>query len=387
MKKIVIVAALLLAGMAAPAFGQVAQLQQPPDTTVPTQCIDLNQDRVCEAVVLANGTMINFTKLAPTPTPTPEKKVVLPPWCEGLTLSRSPPPGPSSATQTAENGTTTWTDPKTGLVYDIPTQGDYCLDFDGDSACDIDFTDGKQVVYDETDEAETPTEGMPTKLVDNCTMPDPKTQCFVQVMDNGTLVIVNGKPSYQEPQALPGATNEDNLEVETDLGETDEEFIEEDAVGETDSIEEEDESDSEYCDDNDNDGYCDDDPSICIDDDENDVCDVDEVPTMPDTSPTNDWMNACSTIQQFLYQSCDAYVNSDGTLTDEGDRALVCIRNGAVLGGGGMIGGVPPSIAADILGGLAEMTGCGGIVDMQELKQMVSLGRLTDLSALSRFLP
>ncbi len=158
--------------------------------------------------------------------------------------------------------------------------------------------------------------------------------------------------------------------------------------GETDSIGEE-ESDSEYCYDDDNDGYCDDDPDICIDDDENNVCDVDEVPTVPDTARNNwmDWMNACSTVQQFLYQSCDTYVSPDGILTSEGERAVVCIRNGAVLALGGTIGGVPPSIAADILDGLAEMTGCGGIVDMQEVKRVVSLGGLTDLSGLTRFLP
>jgi hypothetical protein len=73
MKTIVIVAALLLAGMAAPAFGQVAQPQQLPDTTIPTQCIDLNQDRICEAVVLMNGTLINFTKPSIVQTPTPEQ--------------------------------------------------------------------------------------------------------------------------------------------------------------------------------------------------------------------------------------------------------------------------------------------------------------------------
>jgi hypothetical protein len=49
----------------------------------------------------------------------------------------------------ADNGLIPWTDPDTGLVYDIPAQGDYCLDFNGDSICDIDFTDGKVVVYED----------------------------------------------------------------------------------------------------------------------------------------------------------------------------------------------------------------------------------------------
>ena len=239
-----------------------------------------------------------------------------------------------------KTGLTTYTDPNTGLVYDIPIVGYYCIDFNEDNPC---FVNGKMIVNQENGTSDEQTEG-----------------------EDAVERTETERETTTTYQAVP---------------ETDE------TVGETDSIEKEDESDSEYCDDNDNDGYCDDDPSICIDNDENDVCDVDEVPTMPDTSPTNDWMNACSTIQQFLYQSCDAYVNSDGTLTDEGDSAVVCIRNGAVLAGGGVIGGVPPSIAADILGGLAEMTGCGGIVDMEKVKQMVSLGGLTDLSSLSKFLP
>jgi len=155
---------------------------------------------------------------------------------------------------------------------------------------------------------------------------------------------------------------------------------------ETDSIGEE-ESDSEYCYDDDNDGYCDDDPSICIDDDENDVCDVNEVPTMPDTSPTSRWMKACSTIQQFLYQSCDEYVNSDGTLTDEGGRAVDCIIDGAAIAEPGLGFGLPPGLVADILDKLAEMSGCSGVVYMDEVKQVVSLGGLTDLSQLRKFLP
>jgi hypothetical protein len=68
-----------------------------------------------------------------------------------------------------------WTDPDTGLVYDIPAQGDYCLDFDGDSVCDIDFTDGKVVVYSEGVE-ETTTE---EDDGDGGSNEDPKTYCDV----------------------------------------------------------------------------------------------------------------------------------------------------------------------------------------------------------------
>lgn len=49
--------------------------------------------------------------------------------------------------------TTQWTNPETGLVYDIP-MGDYCLDFNEDAICDIDFNDGKVVVYEDEDAAD-----------------------------------------------------------------------------------------------------------------------------------------------------------------------------------------------------------------------------------------
>jgi hypothetical protein len=38
-------------------------------------------------------------------------------------------------------------DRETGLYYDIPLQGGYCLDFNEDKICDVDFHDGKVVVY------------------------------------------------------------------------------------------------------------------------------------------------------------------------------------------------------------------------------------------------
>jgi hypothetical protein len=207
----------------------------------------------------------------------------------------------------------------------------------------------------------------PTHLIDNCTMPDPKTQCFSKVLENGTLYFGNGKPSLVDVTEAPDAGIQRNFqEPGYEVG--DEEVVDEEVVDEVPSEDEE--------------------------------VETDEVPRSgsgvqsdqmggqsEEISPTFDWMNACSTIQQFLYQSCDAYVNSDGTLTSAGERAVVCIRNGAVLAAGGTVGGVPPSIAADILGGLAEMTGCGGIVDMQEVRQVVSLGGLTDISSLSKFLP
>jgi hypothetical protein len=51
-----------------------------------------------------------------------------------------------------------------------------------------------------------------------------------------------------------------------------------------------------------------------------------------------DWMSICTTVQPALYPSCDTLVNSDGTLTPEGQHAVDCIKNGALLAGGAMTG-------------------------------------------------
>jgi hypothetical protein len=74
-------------------------------------------------------------------------------------------------------------------------------------------------------------------------------------------------------------------------------------------------------------------------------------------------------------------------LTDEGSRAVDCIIGGATIAAPGLGFGLPRGLVADILDKLAGMTGCGGIVDMQEVKRVVTLGGLTDLSQLTKFLP
>jgi phosphate/sulfate permease len=45
-----------------------------------------------------------------------------------------------------------------------------------------------------------------------------------------------------------------------------------------------------------------------------------------------------------------------------------CIRNGAVLGVVAIKLGLPVNLAKSIIGGLAGMTGCSGIVDMNKIQ-------------------
>jgi len=92
-------------------------------------------------------------------------------------------------------------------------------------------------------------------------------------------------------------------------------------------------------------------------------------------------MGICNKVQLALYQSCDTLVNSsDGTLTSEGERAFGCIRNGALLALGALGLGVSPGIIIGGLGLLAALTGCNGIVKMDQLSN------IGDLSSLSKTL-
>jgi hypothetical protein len=122
--------------------------------TIASQCIDINQDRICEAVILANGTLINFTM----PTPVQPQPV-----------------------QQEEDGK--------------------C--YGGPKFCE------------------------PTNLINNCTMPDPLTQCFSRTLKNGTLYFGNGKPSPVEETKAPDAGSiPQNLPYDEEIvEETGDEFV------------------------------------------------------------------------------------------------------------------------------------------------------------------
>ena len=76
-----------------------------------------------------------------------------------------------------------------------------------------------------------------------------------------------------------------------------------------------------------------------------------------------DWNNICNQVQSLLVRSCGDLVYPDGTLTQAGQTAVGCIRNGVVLGLGGLATGLPLFL---IIGGLKTLsvpTGCGNIVN------------------------
>lgn len=75
-----------------------------------------------------------------------------------------------------------------------------------------------------------------------------------------------------------------------------------------------------------------------------------------------DWNNVCNTLQPILFQSCNELVNSDGTFTQDGERAYGCIRNGILLAGRGLAFQLPPPIITAALKALETPTGCGAVV-------------------------
>jgi hypothetical protein len=76
-----------------------------------------------------------------------------------------------------------------------------------------------------------------------------------------------------------------------------------------------------------------------------------------------DWNSICNQVQSLLVQSCGDLVNSDGTLTQSGETAVGCIRNGVVLGLGGLATGLPLFLIIGGLKALSGPTGCGNIVN------------------------
>jgi hypothetical protein len=65
---------------------------------------------------------------------------------------------------------------------------------------------------------------------------------------------------------------------------------------------------------------------------------------------------------------CSYFVNPDGSLTAEGDKAVGCIRNGFAAAVVATEISLPFNLTKAILSGGAGLTGCGGIVDMSQIQ-------------------
>ena len=90
-------------------------------------------------------------------------------------------------------------------------------------------------------------------------------------------------------------------------------------------------------------------------------------------------MRICTILKLALYSSCDSLVNSYGTLTDEGDRSFICIRNGALLAAGAGLNSIPPDFISRGLQIIEKQTGCGGIVNWNTINDIASVAEILNL--------
>jgi len=88
------------------------------------------------------------------------------------------------------------------------------------------------------------------------------------------------------------------------------------------------------------------------------------------------WTTLCASGQTYLLKSCDSLINPDGSLTSAGDTAVGCITNGAIATVIASQFNIPLDTIKSLLGSLAGQTGCGGIVNMDQIQTSPDLQRL-----------
>jgi hypothetical protein len=82
-----------------------------------------------------------------------------------------------------------------------------------------------------------------------------------------------------------------------------------------------------------------------------------------------------------LNETCDSLINSDGSLTGQGDKAFSCIQTGiAIAAGANHYLGLSPSVIGPLLGLGASMTGCGGIVDINKVQNIPMIQTLLQIA-------
>jgi hypothetical protein len=92
------------------------------------------------------------------------------------------------------------------------------------------------------------------------------------------------------------------------------------------------------------------------------------------------WIDTCNKISFALVSPCSDLVNRDNTLTPQGVHVRNCIENGALLAGGALLLGTPPTAIVSALPVVAKLGGCENVIDFSKL----SLGQLSGLGKLIR---
>lgn len=107
------------------------------------------------------------------------------------------------------------------------------------------------------------------------------------------------------------------------------------------------------------------------------------VPAGMTSSSKTDYKAACNLIASALYYPCTTYLNPDGSLTTEGKRAFDCIKNGFILGLGGLaITEFNLPFVISSLGALAGFTGCGNVMHLDSLGSTLgTIGKILSLKS------
>ena len=104
------------------------------------------------------------------------------------------------------------------------------------------------------------------------------------------------------------------------------------------------------------------------------------VPNNGSGNTGTNWMDLCTKISFALSSSCDTLVNSDNTLTSQGMHVRDCIQGGALLAGTALLLGTPTTTIVSVLPTVAQLSGCGDVVDFSKL----NLGQLQGLGSIFR---
>jgi hypothetical protein len=89
--------------------------------------------------------------------------------------------------------------------------------------------------------------------------------------------------------------------------------------------------------------------------------------------PNYNWRQLCSSLDPVLVSPCNQLVNPDNTLTVEGYRGYICLRNGILLAGGGVLLNYPLPVIIVTLQALSGLTGCDGIIDWRSIDDVTDL--------------
>ena len=73
-------------------------------------------------------------------------------------------------------------------------------------------------------------------------------------------------------------------------------------------------------------------------------------------------------------------INAEGSLTSAGDTAVGCIKNGAIATVIASHFNIPLGTIKSLLSGLAGLTGCSGIVNMDQIQTSPDLQRLVQFA-------